>query len=621
MKIIHRISLFSLLFVFMQINLFAQDNSIFGPKDGVYTDEVSTPIILDLAKGSTFLEDFNGDNTTAGITGRDWVWVDADGGGTSSTFNGNTAAFTAFEGPDNGYIGQNFQGANGLLIDQWLISPELTVEAGDTLSFYWRAAGGAWDDSVYIKISEGGSAVGDFTLNVGRYKVPAGAWTNYTYVFATGGTKRVAFHYYHADANTHSNYWGLDYFQVISGSTIPFLTIAEAIEDLNGDLIPDRLGDTVTVQGIVISPNYQTSNHSHYVWDGTAGITEIMFGTTTPVWNLGDEVVITGEIGHFRGLTQIVPASVDDVATISTGNPVPDPVILTVADYMADPEAYEGTLVAFAYMTKVAGTWPASGSATLQFTDGTDTVDIRIDSDTNIDGQPEPTYPVDIIGIGSQFSSGTTVLDDGYQILPRYYETDFLPGGTVPVELVSFNAAVSDNGVKLSWATATEINNSGFEIERSVDNNAFQKISFVGGHGTTSETSTYSYFDASVNTGKYYYRLKQIDYDGTFAYSNSVMVDVNLVQSYQLAQNFPNPFNPSTTINFSLPVEAKVTIKIYNLLGKEVEAAVNSKLAAGQHSLDLDLGTLSSGIYFYSFEAFGVDGSLFRSTKKMTLMK
>lgn len=400
-----------------------------------------------------------------------------------------------------------------------------------------------------------------------------------------------------------------------------FLTIAEAIEDLNSDLMPDRIGETVTIQGTVISPNYQTSNHSYYVWDGTAGITEILFGTTTPVWNLGDEVIITGEIGQFRGLTQIVPVDTNGIATLSSGNPVPDPVILTVAEYTADPEAYEGTLVAFANLTKVGGTWPASGSATLQFTDGTDTVDIRIDSDTNIDGQPEPTYPVDILGMGGQFSSGTSVVNDGYQILPRYYETDFLPGGTVPVELVSFNAAVSGKGVSLKWTTATETNNSGFEVERSSDNKSFQKIGFVGGHGTTSEKSSYSFADANAKAGKNYYRLKQIDFDGTFAYSNSVMIDVNLIKSYQLAQNFPNPFNPSTTISFALPVDAKITVKIFNILGKEVANVVNDKLAAGEYNYSVNMSNLTSGVYFYNIKAVGIDGSAFNSTKKMTLMK
>ena len=302
-------------------------------------------------------------------------------------------------------------------------------------------------------------------------------------------------------------------------SPAPLLTIAQAREDLNNDAIPDRLGDTVLVNGIVISPNYQTTNHSYYVWDGTAGITEILFGTTNPVLNLGDEVYITGTIGQFRGLTQIQPFVEGDVIIVSTGNPTPAPTILTIAQYLADPEAYEGSLVGFVALNKVGGTWPNAGSsATLQLSDGVDTVDFRIDSDTDLDNNPEPTWPRDIIGLASQFAA-TGQVYGGLQILGRYYATDILPPGTVPVELTSFTASVSGNAVQLNWTTATELNNQGFEIERKSVNTQWERIGFVAGFGTTTGSKSYSFTDNTTAQGSYTYRLKQIDFDGTFSYS------------------------------------------------------------------------------------------------------
>jgi hypothetical protein len=193
--------------------------------------------------------------------------------------------------------------------------------------------------------------------------------------------------------------------------------------------------------------------------------------------------------------------------------------------------------------------------------------------------------------------------------------------GVVPVELTSFAASVSDAGVTLNWATATETNNSGFSIERSVDNVEFNAIAFVDGMGTTSEKTNYTYVDKSVNAAKAYYRLKQIDFDGTSAYSNVVEVDLNIPTDFSISQNYPNPFNPSTTIKFGLPVESKVTINLFNTLGERVAQIANSDFAAGNQRIDFNASNLSSGVYFYTIEAIGVDGTNFVSSKKMMLMK
>jgi hypothetical protein len=191
----------------------------------------------------------------------------------------------------------------------------------------------------------------------------------------------------------------------------------------------------------------------------------------------------------------------------------------------------------------------------------------------------------------------------------------------VPVELTSFSAEVVNNNIVLNWRTATELNNSGFQVERSKDNLSFSQVAFVPGYGTTTEPKSYSFTDNSVESGVYYYRLKQIDFDGRYSYSEVVEADLGLPSDYTLGQNYPNPFNPSTTIEFSAPVDAKVTISVYNLVGELVSEIISGDYTAGTHNVDFNAANLTSGIYFYRIDAVGVDGSQYSNVMKMTLLK
>ncbi|RKY92344.1 MAG: hypothetical protein DRQ01_06440 [Ignavibacteriae bacterium] len=186
----------------------------------------------------------------------------------------------------------------------------------------------------------------------------------------------------------------------------------------------------------------------------------------------------------------------------------------------------------------------------------------------------------------------------------------------VPVELVSFNASVNENSVTLSWITATELNNSGFEIERTLLGSEFEKVGFVPGHGTSAETHSYSFVDQSLAAGSYAYRLKQIDLDGTYEYSNIVNVEIITPIEFELSQNYPNPFNPSTTIKFSIPEGSQVSLKIYNSLGQEIKILVNQFMEAGVHNVNFNAVGLNSGMYFYRLNA-----GEFTQVRKMTLIK
>jgi hypothetical protein len=186
--------------------------------------------------------------------------------------------------------------------------------------------------------------------------------------------------------------------------------------------------------------------------------------------------------------------------------------------------------------------------------------------------------------------------------------------------LTSFTASADYGVVELQWITATETNNQGFEVQRSAGGE-FETIAFVNGYGTTTETQAYSYSDRNVNVGSYSYRLKQVDFDGTFEYSGVVEVDVPAPAVFALDQNYPNPFNPSTMISFRLAVDSKVSMTVFNVLGQEVASLLNSNLVAGSHEVNFDASSLNSGVYMYRIEAAGIDGTNFVDVKKMILTK
>ncbi len=189
-------------------------------------------------------------------------------------------------------------------------------------------------------------------------------------------------------------------------------------------------------------------------------------------------------------------------------------------------------------------------------------------------------------------------------------------GYVVPVELSSFNAASNGADVELQWATATETNNQGFQVERMTVGGIYENVGYVAGFGTTTEPKAYSFVDSKLEEGSYTYRLKQIDFDGSYEYSDEVSVEVEIPLEYSLEQNYPNPFNPSTTIKYSIPEDGFVKLAVYNMLGEEVAAIVNTTQKAGRYEVNFNASKLSSGVYVYRIEA-----SNFTASKKLILMK
>ncbi len=192
----------------------------------------------------------------------------------------------------------------------------------------------------------------------------------------------------------------------------------------------------------------------------------------------------------------------------------------------------------------------------------------------------------------------------------------------IPVELMSFSSSVNGNDIKLNWSTASEINNKGFEVERlqNYKNTKVQdwiKIGFVEGYGTTTEVISYVYYDNDLDPGLYQYRIKQIDFDGTFKYYDlNESIEILLPDKFALAQNYPNPFNPETIISWQLPVGSWQTLKVFDVLGNVVVTLVDEFREAGSHTVTLDAGSLASGIYFYELKA-----EQYYSVKKMILSR
>jgi len=205
-----------------------------------------------------------------------------------------------------------------------------------------------------------------------------------------------------------------------------------------------------------------------------------------------------------------------------------------------------------------------------------------------------------------------------FQIFLLNAGTWFPLDNPLPVELSSFAGKINGNGsIDLKWITKTEVNNYGFNIERRINEGEWNTLGFVKGHGNSNSPKEYSYLDKDLFTGgsKFQYRLKQIDTDGKFEYSDVVEVEI-IPAKFELSQNYPNPFNPSTTIRFSLPKETQLKINIYNMLGELVQTLAEGTYEAGYHKISFNAGNLGSGMYIYRIES-----NDFVNTMKMMLLK
>ncbi|MBE0552007.1 MAG: S8 family peptidase [Ignavibacterium sp.] len=187
---------------------------------------------------------------------------------------------------------------------------------------------------------------------------------------------------------------------------------------------------------------------------------------------------------------------------------------------------------------------------------------------------------------------------------------------TIPVELTLFSGNYENGVVNLKWITATETNNFGFEVERRNDYSPYESIGFVNGNGTSTNRVTYNFVDENLSANRYYYRLKQIDLDGSSDYSNEIEVEIEGLTDFQLYQNYPNPFNPSTKIKYFIPQNSFVKITLHDILGSEIRTLVSENVQPGNYEIVLDGSNLSSGMYFVRLSSENIQRTL-----KISLIK
>jgi hypothetical protein len=185
---------------------------------------------------------------------------------------------------------------------------------------------------------------------------------------------------------------------------------------------------------------------------------------------------------------------------------------------------------------------------------------------------------------------------------------------TLPVRLLDLSASPRDKSIYLKWTTASEINNQGFQVQRSVNGSDWIVLGFVNGAGNTTTTRHYDYTDNDLSSGRYYYRLKQVDIDGRFEYSPIVSAVLGGTEAYRLDQNYPNPFRSETILRFSIPQKAHVKLSLFDTHGRLLKVLVNGSKDKGTHAVTVNASALTSGIYYYKLETDN-----FSAVKKMTV--
>lgn len=305
--------------------------------------------------------------------------------------------------------------------------------------------------------------------------------------------------------------------------------------------------------------------------------------TNTIIWN-SDDIYFTnsdtGWIGKYSSINNSLFKTIDSGISWA---PIPEVIGARKFHFFPDPIHWMTIGFSRYYITN------DYGNSWIEFTEDVPTGLVSFDAANNALG-----YSVGSMGL-----------------ILRYDDTTY-----VPVELISFKGIVEGNEIVLSWITASELNNQGFFIEKSFDKINWETIGFVNGHGTTTKYSSYIFVDIQLINEQIYYRLKQVDYNGSFTYSKIVYITFPIID-FSLLQNFPNPANPSTCISFSLPIKTKVEINLFSISGELVKEILNEEKDKGRYNVNINLSYLASGIYFYRMTT----NKGYSNVKKLILLK
>lgn len=534
-------------------------------------------------------------------------------------WNGGDATPAPVAGSGTGMAYATWTTGGAASNDQWLVSPQIgDVQAEDTLKFWMRKFSDLYLDNVDVLISTTGNQMADFTTTVENitYAATDTGWVEYTYVLgdfvSAGSNIYIAWREHVLDNFNDGAAIFLDEVRIVSGGggggggftlasdDFDSYTAGTGVAQQNGSLwqtwsnqpggpedplvsnaqsstSPNSLvimpsNDVFTLLGTLNNPTTYVIEFNLYIPTGKAGYFNTLAispagGTTTWAMQVRLNVGGSGDIDAGGAASAIFNYPNDEWFPIR--------IEVDIVNDLGSLWIDEVFVHSWTYTT---GTFGTAGSAPLQ--------------------------------IQSNNFFGATANDE-------MYVDDYRVSDVIPVELTSFTANVNPSGhVVLNWSTASELNNQMFEIERRVEDGQFYRIGYVEGFGTTSEPQDYSYVDNSVSAGTYYYRLKQIDFNGTFEYFNEVMVDVNGPLGFDLSQNYPNPFNPSTSIAFNIAEPTMVKLAVYNLLGEKVQNLVNEFMQPGFYNVNFNAANLPSGMYIYKLET-----ATYTQARKMMLMK
>jgi len=382
-------------------------------------------------------------------------------------------------------------------------------------------------------------------------------------------------------------------------------------------------------------------NNNDYFADGTGGVFGY-FGTAD-VTSLTDWQILTLQDANSISSNPIFVSDLDyrpqSVSPLlSAGVSIPGITTDILGDLRGTPPtigAYEnGVFVAIAAPSNLVA-FPDTLTVDLSWQDNSNNefgfvIERKLGDSLSVN----PFVPIDTVGVdvinymdtGLNANTTYTYRVYGYNSGGNSGYSNLVTVTTfIPVELSSFTAQVADRKVVVNWTTATELNNRGFNIERKMQSE-WETVGFVDGKGTTTEESFYTFNDKFTYesfVGTITYRLKQLDFDGTFAYSNEIEINVDFTpKEYTLYQNYPNPFNPSTTIKYSLPFESNVRIAVYNILGELLDVLIDETKEVGFHNFNWNASNLASGIYIYTIDAKSLQGDKrYNAVKKMILMK
>ncbi len=602
-----------------------------------------------------FLDDMNGNNTVSGLQARGWVVLNVDGGGTTDPwYQGRPERFSAFEGPDTGYVAANFLGANANgVIDQWLITPSLNYAVGDTLYFFCRSDSvSSFDDSLNVLYSQGSTDPSTFT-NLGRLLVPKTGWSAFYATLSNAGSVRFAFRYYIFDGGAtgqYSDYIGIDYVILTSnsGTTYPTTidlsktyTFGDAAQSGSYRMVGLPGNNSTSISSIASGTQkkdwdafYDNGNTDNYLveFDGSSNFN---LGQGKGLWFLSKNSISVSQTVNTVTLSQDNSYSIP----IHSGwNIISNPFEKSVA--WANVQNMNG-LAANTLIYNWNGNWTNPSSMNpydgyyFNNTQGLTSLKIPYPTTTSLSKQQYQTpfninanssLKISLDINGNELSNSIINFDESSN--NDFDNKDYFapPGDFDDARINLVNKNLSTDYKQLFVESRPDISDGqSFDLnfKNTTNKNANLKIegieNFPGYEIYLLDKILNRFYNLKQQSSiQINSDIKKQDYSlliGTKKFINSLKDELT-PKEFTLYQNYPNPFNPSTLIRYQIPLKELVTIKVYDILGKEVETLVNDIQDPGYYEVKFDGFNLSSGIYFYRVKAGN-----FSDVKKMMLIK